>query len=151
MPAASRFVQDMPPEGGYNPINIKRVPLKPILSTKLLIGGYIAISAAAFYIFHLTEKEIIRDEVEMRSCRNVMLPVLIAERDREYLKQLRRNRDAEAKLMANVPGWKVGTWFGEPIYKTRPKEEWIDPTMEEFYAQTDEKHFLARALFKHYT
>lgn len=151
MPAASRYVQDMPPEGGYNPINVKRVPLKPFLNAKLLIGGYLAISSAAFYIYYLTEKEIVRDEIEMRSCRNVMLPVLIAERDREYLKQLRRNRDDEAKLMANVPGWVVGTWYGEPIYKTRPKTEWIDPIMEEFYGHTARKYFLDRAHYKENT
>ena len=28
-----------------------------------------------------------------------------------------RNRDAEAKLMANEEGWEVGTWYGHPIYK----------------------------------
>lgn len=151
MPAASRYVQDMPPEGGYNPINVKRVPLKPMLNAKWLIGGYLAITGAALYVFYLTEKEIIRDQVEMRSCRNVMLPVLIAERDRRYLKQLRRNRDDEAKLMANVPGWVVGTWYGEPIYKTRPKTEWNDPIMEEFYGHTAKKYFFDRALFKQYT
>ena len=63
---------------------------------------------------------------------------MLAERDREYLKQCRRcpawnsqmktldifswhfnsrNRDAEAKLMANEEGWEVGTWYGHPIYK----------------------------------
>lgn len=43
----------------------------------------------------------------MRSAHHAILPALIAERDREYLKQLRRNRDEEAKLMANVKGWEV--------------------------------------------
>ena len=58
--------------------------------------------------------------------------MMLAERDREYLKQCRRcctfdnnvippknlrNRDAEAKLMANEEGWEVGTWYGHPIYK----------------------------------
>lgn len=147
MPAASRYVQDMPPEGGYNAFNYKRVPLKPILSTKLLFGGYIAITAASSYIYYLTMKEITRDEVEMRSCRNVMMPVLIAERDRKYLKQLRKNRDDEAKLMANVPGWEVGTWYGEPIYTTRPKDEWNDPRMEEFYGHTASKYFFERLWF----
>lgn len=153
MPAASasRFVQDMPPEGGYNPINYKRVPLKPQLSAKFMFGGYLAISGAALYIYYLTEKELRREEVEMRSCHNVMTPLLLAERDREYLKQLRRNRDAEAKLMANVPGWVVGTWFGEPIFKTRPKEEWRDPMFEEFYVHCDPKAFYDRAHFKQRT
>ena len=32
-----------------------------------------------------------------------------------------RNRDAEAKLMANEEGWEVGTWYGHPIYKVIPR------------------------------
>jgi hypothetical protein len=28
-----------------------------------------------------------------------------------------RNRDAEEKLMKDVEGWEVGTWYGHPIYK----------------------------------
>lgn len=144
-------VQDLPPQGGYNPINFKRVPLKPILNAKLLFGGYIGISAAAFYMYYLTDKKIVREEIEMRSCRNVMIPILIAERDREYLKQIRRNRDEEAKLMANVPGWKVGTWYGEPIYKTIPKDSWVDPSIFEFYGHTAHKYFLDRVELKLWT
>lgn len=144
-------VQDLPPAGGYNPINIKRVQLKPILSAKLLFAGYAALTAGAYYMYILTDRKITREEIEMRSCRNVMLPIVLAERDREYLKQIRRNRDEEAKLMANVPGWKVGTWFGEPIYKTVKNDDWIDPSIQEFYCHTDRKHFLDRALLKQYT
>lgn len=43
----------------------------------------------------------------MRSAKMAIYPMLLAERDREYLKQLRRNRDAEAELMRDVPGWEV--------------------------------------------
>ena len=42
---------------------------------------------------------------------------MLAERDREFLKQLRRNRDAEEKLMADVEGWEVGTFYGHKVYK----------------------------------
>lgn len=63
----------------------------------------------------------------MRSAKISLLPLLFAERDREFLKQLRINRDEEAKLMKNVPGWEVGTWYGEPIFKTLPKDELIEP------------------------
>lgn len=144
-------VQDLPPEGGYNPINIKRVQLKPILSHRLLFGSFIGLTAGAWYMYYLTDKKIRREEIEMRSCRNVMIPIVMAERDREYLKTIRRNRDEEAKLMANVPGWKVGTWFGEPIYKTIEKDVWIDPSFYEFYCHTDRKHFFERAELKLWT
>lgn len=128
-------IQDLPPSGGYNPINFKRVQLKPILSAKLLFAGYAVLTAGAYYMYYLTDRKISREEVEMRSCRNVMLPIVLAERDREYLKQIRRNRDSEARLMANVEGWKVGTWFGEPVYKTVKNDEWIDPSKLKCYSQ----------------
>jgi NADH dehydrogenase (ubiquinone) 1 alpha subcomplex subunit 13 len=66
--------------------------------------------------------------VENRSGKLATLPLLMAERDREYLKQLRRNRDEEADLMKNVPGWVVGTWYGEPIFKTKPNDAFLDPS-----------------------
>lgn len=144
-------IQDLPPEGGYAGINIKRVPLKPIFSGKLLFAGYLAVSGGAMYMYYLTDKKIQRETIEMRSCRNVMLPIVLAERDREYLKQIRRNRDEEAKLMAKVPGWKVGTWFGEPVYNTVKPDEWIDPMYNEFYAHTDRKYWKERAFLKLWT
>lgn len=143
-------VQDLPPTGGYNPISFKRVQLKPILSARLLALGYVTISAGAMYIYYLTDKKVTREEVEMRSCRNVLLPIVMAERDREYLKQIRRNRDEEAKLMANVPGWKVGTWFGEPVYKTIKEDTWVDPGINEFYGHCARKYFLDRVLLRHW-
>lgn len=144
-------VQDMPPTGGYKSFNYKRVPLKPILSAKMLFAGYVAISAGAFYIYKITERKINREDVEMRSCQFVMLPIVMAERDREYLKQIRRNRDEEAKLMANVPGWQVGTWFGEPIYKTLQPDAWVDPDYFEFYCHTNFKAAKERGLMKLWT
>lgn len=141
-------VQDLPPEGGYTSISFKRVPLKPILSPKALLGAYLAVSAGATYMYYLTDKQLLREEIEMRSCRNVMYPIVMAERDRLYLKELRRNRDEEAKLMANVPGWKVGTWYGEPIYKTVPKDTLLEPHYYEFYVHTDPKHAKLRSEVK---
>lgn len=56
----------------------------------------------------------------MRSARLAVYPMLLAERDREYLKQLRKNRDAEAELMKDVPGWEV-IFFR--IYNTNTNSE----------------------------
>lgn len=72
-----------------------------------MIGTYIACTAAGLVVYYLTAKKVKRDEIEMRSAQNVIFPLLIAERDREFLRQLRRNRDEEAELMKNVPGWEV--------------------------------------------
>merc|ERR1712073_170163 len=61
--------------------------------------------------------------IEERSAQLALEPMMLAERDREYLKQLRRNRDCERDLMADVEGWEVGTYFGQPLYKTLGDDE----------------------------
>lgn len=72
--------------------------------------------------------------------------MLLAEKDREYLKQLRRNRDEERELMKNVEGWKVGTWYGEPIYKTgKPDDPLFQPTLYEYYIHAPYKDIARRA------
>lgn len=144
MPVASK-TQDLPPEGGYKPIYFKRVPTQSWMKGWQWIAAYIATSTVALTAHYYNYKKLTKEEIEMRSSKNVIRCVLYAERDREYLKQLRRNRDEEAKLMANVEGWKVGTWYGEPIFKTLPKDKWLDPSAEEFYAHCDQKYFDNRA------
>merc|ERR1712183_1168643 len=57
-------------------------------------------------------KVVRKQEIEMKSAGLALIPLTLAERDREFLKQLRRNRDAEEKLMADVEGWEVGTFYG---------------------------------------
>ena len=144
----SAFKQDMPPPGGYRKIPYLRVPAKSYFSGFQILGAYVAVSAVGYYIYYLTCKRITREEIEMQSAQNVILPIMIAERDREFLKQLRRNRDEEAKLMANVPGWEVGTWYGQPIYKTLPKDTLVTPCFSEFYGHTTWEAFARRAQLK---
>lgn len=113
-----------------------------------MIGAYVAVTAVGLGIYYLTAKKVRRDEIEMRSAQNVIYPILIAERDREFLRQLRRNRDEEAELMKNVPGWEVGTWYGEPVYKTLPEDTLVTPIFKEFYAHSDWKSYAKRAHLK---
>lgn len=73
-----------------------------------MFAGYIGMTVGALYLYNLNYKQIKRNDIEMRSAKMAIYPMLLAERDREFLKQLRRNRDAEAELMRDVPGWEVG-------------------------------------------
>lgn len=41
----------------------------------------------------------------------------------------RRLRDEEEKLMKDVPGWEVGKYKGDPIYKTLGPDEWYEANM----------------------
>lgn len=47
-------------------------------------------------------------------------PFYIAEQERLFLQHLRRLREEERELMKDHPGWKLGTLYGEPVYKTMP-------------------------------
>ncbi|RZB40890.1 NADH dehydrogenase [ubiquinone] 1 alpha subcomplex subunit 13 [Asbolus verrucosus] len=148
MATASAKKQDLPPPGGYRPINFKRVPAKTYFSGWAIFGGYLGMTAGAAYLYYLTCKKIHKEDIEMRSGRFAIFPLLLAERDREYLKQLRRNRDEEAKLMANVEGWEVGTYYGEPLYHNAPKDHLHEPTMQGYYIHADWKDFNKRGYIR---
>ena len=57
-----------------------------------------------------------------------MQPFLVAERDRRWLSVMRKNREMEEEVMKDVPGWKVGTWYGEPVFYTLEDDHWWDPS-----------------------
>ncbi|XP_064097459.1 NADH dehydrogenase [ubiquinone] 1 alpha subcomplex subunit 13-like [Macrobrachium nipponense] len=126
--------QDLPPKGGYAPVSFKRIPAKSLFSGLPLFIGYGIATAVGGYIYYLTLKTIRHEEIEMKSADNALLPLLMAERDRSLLLQLRKNRDEEASLMSGVEGWEVGTYYGEPIYKTVPQSKFMDPIPKEYYA-----------------
>lgn len=151
MSAAGKITQDLPPPGGYKPIYFKRVPTPTFLKGWQWIAGYFAVSTTALYLYYLNYKQLHIWDVEMRSSKFVVYPLLLAERDREFLKQLRRNRDEEARLMKNVEGWKVGTYYGEPIFKTLPQGSWLEPSIQEFYTHSHPSFFDDRAFIKHRT
>ncbi|KAK5649858.1 hypothetical protein RI129_000887 [Pyrocoelia pectoralis] len=136
--------QDMPPSGGYKPIYYKRIPAKTYFNGPALILGYFGITAGSCYLYYLNYASIQREELERRSAQFALYPLLLAERDREYMKQLRRNRDAEEDLMKNVKGWEVGTYYGKPIYRTVPKDTLIEPSYGEYYVHADYKDFAKR-------
>ncbi|VVC26531.1 GRIM-19 [Cinara cedri] len=142
---AQNFKQDMPPEGGYRKVNFARVFPKPFASTRALVGTYLVSTGIGFYLYLLNDKEIDHYQIESRSALIALKPLLDAEADRDYLKQLRKNRDVENKLMKDVKGWKTGTYYGEPVYKTVPKEKIIHPSLNEYYAHADPKTLENRA------
>merc|ERR1711862_990438 len=72
-------------------------------------------------------------DIEMKSASLALTPLMLAERDRAFLKQLRKNRDAEEKLMGGVEGWEVGTFYGHKVYKTLKPDELPMVGFDEFY------------------
>ncbi|CAL8089299.1 unnamed protein product [Calicophoron daubneyi] len=132
MPA---YKQEMPPGGGYAPINVLGKAAKKPLNGILVLAGLYACT-----FLGLTYQSRLRKKLEERSRENeevrlALAPFVVAERERLYMKQLRRNRDYETALMADVPGWKVGYWHDYPVFHN-PRGLWVDPDVDEFYAHT---------------
>ncbi|XP_050294795.1 NADH dehydrogenase [ubiquinone] 1 alpha subcomplex subunit 13 [Anthonomus grandis grandis] len=142
----TEFRQEMPPEGGYRPINIKRVPPRSYFGGYSLIGGLIGMTTGAAYLFYLNVGSVYREQLEVKGASLAVYPMLMAERDRAFLKQLRINREEERELMKNVPGWKVGTWYGEPIFVGEPNK-YVDPRIQEFYVHSSWKEASKRMEF----
>lgn len=61
---------------------------------------------------------------------------------------MRLVRDEEADLMKNVPAWEVGTFFGEPIYHTIPKDEFVNPSLNELVVHSDTRKYEAH-MYRH--
>jgi NADH dehydrogenase (ubiquinone) 1 alpha subcomplex subunit 13 len=53
--------------------------------------------------------------------------------------------------MANVPGWEVGTWYGDPVYKTLPPDTLVTPHIDEFYVHAPDRELKRRVNFKLWT
>ncbi|XP_044596188.1 NADH dehydrogenase [ubiquinone] 1 alpha subcomplex subunit 13 isoform X2 [Cotesia glomerata] len=126
------YTQDLPPKGGYNPIQTSRVALRRILTPAVASGLTIATTVVGGIGYFFNYRYARRDQVELRSAKLAIMPMLLAERDREFLKQVRKNRDEEARLMADYPGWVVGTYFGEPVFKNEPEDKFISPSYAEY-------------------
>ncbi|VDK89644.1 unnamed protein product [Dibothriocephalus latus] len=75
---------------------------------------------------------------ENREVRIALMPFLIAEQQRMYLKHLIKNRDYEKELMKDVPGWEVGHWHDCPLYHN-PRDLWCEPSLQEYYAHQSKK------------
>merc|ERR1712080_328065 len=126
---------DLPPKGGYAPINFKRIPARQGLNAPIIFGGLFGSMAFGVWLYKRGMRTVHTWMTEMRSADLALTPLMLAERDRECLKQLRRNREAEDKLMADVEGWETGTWYGHKVYKTTG-DQLVDPTFDEFYTHT---------------
>ncbi|XP_076341585.1 NADH dehydrogenase (ubiquinone) B16.6 subunit [Tachypleus tridentatus] len=139
--AGLNYKQDMPPKGGYSPIIFERIPVKTYFNGYAMFAGFTALTSFSMYMYCQNFKKRRLLKIERQDVMNALEPVLLAERDRAYLKQLRRNVEEEHELMKNVPGWKVGTYYGEPVFKTVPKDKLVDPILEEYYAHASRKAY----------
>ncbi|XP_044311798.1 NADH dehydrogenase [ubiquinone] 1 alpha subcomplex subunit 13 [Varanus komodoensis] len=124
--AAGKVKQDMPPPGGYGPIDYKRHLPRRGLSGYSLFAIGIGIMFYGYYSIAKWNRERRRLNIEDLEARVALLPLLMAEDDRRTLRILRQNLEEEAKIMKDVPGWQVGE---SRFHTTR----WVSPTLDELF------------------
>ncbi|KAI1302395.1 NADH dehydrogenase [ubiquinone] 1 alpha subcomplex subunit 13 [Halotydeus destructor] len=128
------FRQDMPPAGGYAPVHYARVPHKRFWTGWRMFGLFVLTSGVSLYRGMRWKLYMKKLEVEKYDSLLALHPFITAERDRAYLKHLRHLREQERELMKNHTGWEVGTLYGEPIYRTIPKDAILQIDINEYYA-----------------
>ncbi|XP_054006317.1 NADH dehydrogenase [ubiquinone] 1 alpha subcomplex subunit 13 [Hylaeus anthracinus] len=143
--------QDLPPKGGYAPYQIERINLRTVIGGKTGIALFYAATFGGFYLYYLNHKYVTRNKIEMRSSRLALQPMMEAERDRALMKHMRRLIEEEADVMKNVPGWEVGTFFGEPIYYTVPEDEYIEPLLSDLIVFSNPEDYRIRVSGNLYT
>jgi len=150
MSAPPPIVQDMPPKGGYAPLNWKKtIRPKTTASGVALFAGFITWSVSAYLCYKYFRKFFKRTEFEMIEAKIALEPFMLAETDRHVLKALWVNREEERELMKDEPGWVVGTWYGDKVFTDTSRM--IYPTHEELYAHCNPKEYWRRIMHRYWT
>ncbi|KAM3720260.1 NADH dehydrogenase [ubiquinone] 1 alpha subcomplex subunit [Dirofilaria immitis] len=144
------YRQDMPPPGGYSKFNWARTYPKVFWKAEKLLGVVAFLFGYGLFQARALKRAALTERFEDKDLYIAMTPFLYAERDRRWLKLLKQNRDNEIKL-AEISGdkaWRVGTWYGEPVYFTL-QGRWWDPTPYEAYAHSPMKNVYENFEFIH--
>ncbi|RDX53876.1 GRIM-19 [Polyporus arcularius HHB13444] len=115
------FRQDMPPPGGFESIKYKRnLPIRGP-SGLVILGGVTAVCAYGFYRLgkgNLEKRELQREKVWSRIH---LVPLLLAEGDRDAYRRQQAALEREREIMKDVPGWEAGkSVYNNPSH--RPAE-----------------------------
>ncbi|OSD04623.1 B16.6 subunit of GRIM-19, NADH:ubiquinone oxidoreductase [Trametes coccinea BRFM310] len=115
------YRQDMPPPGGFEAIKYKRnLPLRGP-SGLVILGGVTAVCAYGFYRVgkgNLEKRELQREKVWSRIH---LVPILLAEGDRDAYRRQQAALERERQIMKDVPGWEPGkSVYNNPSH--RPAE-----------------------------
>ncbi|NP_001279660.1 NADH dehydrogenase [ubiquinone] 1 alpha subcomplex subunit 13 [Callorhinchus milii] len=124
--ATFKVKQDMPPPGGYASFDYKRNIPKRGLSGYSMFGIGVGVMVFGYWRLFTWNRERRRLLIEELESRIGLLPLLQAEQDRRLLRLMRENLEEEAKIMKDVPGWKVG----EGVYHTK---RWVEPLTDELF------------------
>ncbi|KAI5855402.1 GRIM-19 [Tricharina praecox] len=122
------MVQDLPPSGGYEPIQYRRnIPFRGLRPSYYLLG----MGLICGYGFYATmngikeRREMAREKVWARI---YLTPMLQAEADRDDVRRHFAAQQREKELMKDVKGWDLGgvynsDRFVRPTYTVAPPAE----------------------------
>ncbi|EMD40485.1 hypothetical protein CERSUDRAFT_111080 [Gelatoporia subvermispora B] len=121
--SSTQFRQDMPPPGGFNAIKYKRnLPFRGP-SGLVILGGVTAVCTYGFYRVgrgNIEKRELEREKVWSRIN---LVPLLLAEGDRDAYRRQQAALEREKAIMKDVPGWEAGkSVYNNPRYRSG---EWI--------------------------
>ncbi|KAJ3975247.1 GRIM-19 [Lentinula raphanica] len=114
---AAPYRQDMPPPGGFEAVKYKRnLPFRGP-GALVILGGVAAISAFGFYRYGqgaLEKRELQREKAWSRIH---LVPLLMAEGDRDAYRRQQAALAREKEIMKDVPGWEAGkSIYNNPKY-----------------------------------
>ncbi|KAI0307044.1 B16.6 subunit of GRIM-19, NADH:ubiquinone oxidoreductase [Multifurca ochricompacta] len=113
------FRQDMPPVGGFEAVRYKRnLPLRGP-SGLAILGGVTALCAYGFYRVgkgNIEKRELQREKIWSRIH---LVPLLLAEGDRDAYRREQAALAREKEIMKEVKDWEVGkSVYNNPRYRS---------------------------------
>ncbi|XP_074307077.1 NADH dehydrogenase [ubiquinone] 1 alpha subcomplex subunit 13-B [Silene latifolia] len=118
------LLQDGPPPGGFAPVRYaRRIPTQGPSAMAIFLVTFGAFAWGMYQVGQGNKKRRVIKE-EKYAARRAILPLIQAEEDERFVKEWRKYLEDEAKIMKNVPGWKVG----ENVYNSG---RWMPPATGE--------------------
>ncbi|KAG9150421.1 hypothetical protein Leryth_019793 [Lithospermum erythrorhizon] len=117
-------LQDGPPAGGFAPVRYaRRIPNTGPSAVAIFLTTFTLFS---YGMYQVGKGNKIRRALkeEKYAARRAIIPILQAEEDERFVKEWRKYLDEEARIMKDVPGWKVG----ESVYNSG---RWMPPATGE--------------------
>ncbi|RZC69241.1 hypothetical protein C5167_032327 [Papaver somniferum] len=118
------ILQDGPPPGGFAPVRYaRRIPTKGPSAVAIFLATFTAFS---WGMYEVGKGNKIRRafKEEKYAARRAILPMLQAEEDERFASEWKKYLEEEARIMKDVPGWKVG----ESVYHSK---RWMPPASGE--------------------
>ncbi|KAJ7562310.1 hypothetical protein O6H91_03G063700 [Diphasiastrum complanatum] len=113
-------LQDGPPPGGFPAVRYARkIPNTGPGGVAVFLVSSVVIGWGLYQVGqgNLHRRAL---KAEKLAARKAILPFIQAEEDERFVKEWRNKLEEEARIMANVPGWKVG----ENVYNSG---RWMPP------------------------